>query len=206
MFEDRTVKETPYGRLVEGIDALLITPEGEKILDTFGEMTDFYAWVKGLPDQLPEGRNVGMIGKDDHGLKGVPDLRFKIASQSYLMQKTKYGLLIEIPTLAEIQAYMAKKGNEGKHYEFVPQALYFGAGDFILTEWIRGSDWNNLSHSLIPKLHDAMQELRRDLIKTDLDLNMSGVNFLYVGKNRKTKKARFAVIDQLDVNLAERLK
>ncbi|MBW2982464.1 hypothetical protein KY343_06300 [Candidatus Woesearchaeota archaeon] len=206
MFEDKSVKETLYGRLVEGIDALLITPEGEKVIETFGETDGFYEWVKSLPDKLPEGRHVGRIASEEHGLKGVPDLRLKIASQSYLMQKTRYGLLLEIPTLAEIQAYMAKKRDEGKHYEFVPQKLYFGAGDFILTEWVRGSDWNNISHSLHPKLFEPMRELRRDLMKTELDLNMAGVNFIYVGRNRKTKKPKFSVIDQLDERMADKLK
>jgi len=205
MFEDKA-RQTQYGRLVEGIDTLLITPEGEKILESFDEELKFYEWVKSLPDKLPEEKHIARFSPEEHGIKGIPDLRLKVASRPYLTQKTRYGLLIEIPTLAEIQKYMAEKGNQGKQYEFVPQGLYFGAGDFILTEWVIGSDWNNVNQSTLPKLNEAMQELRRDLMKTGLYLEMSGVNFIYIGRNRKTRKPKFAVIDQLDESLADKLR
>ena len=221
MFEDKVIQETEYGRLVRfrGVDRLLITGEGEKFLENYcRDEEEFESWIQCMCKKVPENAFLVRLGPREHHvidiealqehdrLEGlIPDLMFRLATWTHFTGENHYGAVMEIVTLAEIQRYMAERGNEGKRYEFVPHKLYFGTEAFLITEWIEGRTWSRLEINEYPELYEVMEEFVEDLRGTGLHLDTADGNFFYLGKNEESGKPKFAVIDQLDTKLVEKL-
>ena len=156
MFEDKLIRETPYGRLVEHghRGKALITPDGDRFLKGhFSSVSALDSWTF----------DAFAVLYDD--LKRYLS-KFPLNDQELLVKLNAcyphdLGMILELAALAEIQKQMAEKDLSDKPYIFVPHKLYLATSGFsyLLTDWADGEAINRIPLEKFFDIKDAALQL-----------------------------------------------